>query len=122
MSSNNTNDCITINKLVEKIAEKVEDPLYIVVYFDPYIHLTFDRMKIKPLKIECVNKYLQYIQIKDVKYISAPEYMVENIKKQMFTKLIIDVKESKTNNYSDPLSFQSTLIPGLYTDEFMLDY
>lgn len=113
------NDCITINKLVEKIAEKIEDPLYVIVYFDPYLHLTFDRMKIQPLKIECVNKYLQFIQIKDIQHISAPEYMVKNIKKQMFTKLIIDVKESKANNYSDPLPFQSTLIPQLYVEEFM---
>ena len=111
MSSTN-NDCISINNLVETIAQKFEDSLFVIIIFDPYLHLNFDRMKIQPLKIVYVNKYIQYIPIdnlfKDIRYISAPEYMVENVRKDMDTVLIIDIKESKANNYSDPLPFQST--------------
>lgn len=116
-----SNEYISINRLASTVAQKFKDSLYVFVYFDTFYYNTvFNRVNIKPLKIAYVNKCLEFKPIDDlfpdVRYVSAPDFMVKNIKQDMFAKLIIDVKEQK-NNYAEPFTYHVAHIYAIFNEE-----
>ena len=116
-----SNEYISINRLASSVAQKFKDSLYVFVYFDTFYYNTvFNRVNIKPLKIAYVNKQKEFKPIDDlfpdVRYVSAPEFMVKNIKQDMFAKLIIDVKEQK-NNYAEPFTYHVAHIYPIFNEE-----
>ena len=115
-----SNEYISINRLASSVAQKFKDSLYVFVYFDTFYSASFNRVNIKPLKIAYVNKYLEFKPIDnlfpDVRYVSAPEFMVKNIKSDMFAKLIIDVKEQK-NNYAEPFTYHVAHVYAIFNEE-----
>lgn len=116
-----SNEYISINRLASSVAQKFKDSLYVFVYFDTfYYNPSFNRVNIKPLKIAYINKHLEFKPIDDlfpdVRYVSAPDFMVKNIKQDMFAKLIIDVKEQK-NNYAEPFTYHVAHIYAIFNEE-----
>ena len=94
-----SNEYFSVNRLASSVAQKYPDSLYIVVYFDKFYNSDFNRVNIIPLKIVCVNKQKQFKSIDDlfpnIRYVSAPNYIVKNFKKDLLAKLVIEVKETK---------------------------
>ena len=115
-----SNEYISINRLASTVAQKFKDSLYVFVYFDTFYSASFNRVNIKPLKIAYVNKYLEFKPIDDlfpdIRYVSAPDFMVKNIKQDMFAKLIIDVKEQK-NNSAEPFTYHVAHIYPIFNEE-----
>lgn len=116
-----SNEYISINRLASTVAQKFKDSLYVFVYFDTFTHSAgFSYVYIKPLKIAYVNKYLEFKPIDDlfpdIRCVEAPEFMVKNIKSDMFAKLIIDVKEQK-NNYAEPFTYHVAHIYAIFNEE-----
>lgn len=115
-----SNEYISINRLASSVAQKFKDSLYVFVYFDTFYNSSFNRVNIKPLKIAYVNKYLEFKPIDDlfpdIRYVSAPDFMVKNIKSDMFAKLIIDVKEQK-NNHAEPFTYHVAHIYAIFNEE-----
>lgn len=112
---------VSINRLASTVAQKFKDSLYVFVYFDTFYYSpAFNRVNIKPLKIAYINKCLEFKPIDDlfpdVRYVSAPDFMVKNIKQDMFAKLIIDVKEQK-NNYVEPFTYHIAHIYPIFNEE-----
>ena len=111
---------ISINRLASTVAQKFKDSLYVFVYFDTIHYSPINQVYIQPLKIAYVNKHLEFKPIDDlfpdVRYVTAPEFMVKNIKSDMFAKLIIDVKEQK-NNYVEPFTYHVAHIYPIFNEE-----
>ena len=104
-----SNEYVSVNRLASSVAQKFNDSLYVVVYFDTFYNSNFNRVNIQPLKIAYVNKQKEFKSIGDlfpeIRYVSAPEFIVKNITNDTFAKLIIDVKETKQIIYSEPFTF-----------------
>ena len=94
-----SNEYISVNRLASSVAQKYPDSLHVVVYFDNFYNSDFNRINIVPLKLAYINKRKAFKPVTDLfpdmRYISAPNFLVKNFKKG-FAKLIIDVKETKS--------------------------
>ena len=92
-----SNEYISVNSLASSVAQKYPDSTTIVIYFDNYYNSHFNRINIIPLKIAYINDRKQIKTIDDLfpemRYISAPEFIVKNFKRG-FAKLLIDANET----------------------------